>query len=476
MPQDASVSMTRCTVVLLLAAAWCGVVSAALSQRILKVADPQKVSDYSISVIEPQSGATVYSHEPHKPLMPASNMKLVTTAAALKYLGPKFEYKTRVGLSDNTLVVIGSGDPILGDKDTDAKYGRQSGWVFEKIVQALRDQGIGEINDIVIDTTVFDDERVHASWDPAQLNRWYECEVCGLNYNLNCIELTAINVGGIVTLQVEPRTSFIDIANQVEAIASGEGGVGSYRTTQPNKIIAFGKCRNREGPFKVAIEKPAGFFGFLLAEQLARSGIAARGKLVERAFSEAEGFKPLVEFATPLADVVNRANTDSLGLAAEALIKTIDAYGRPDGRNGGWAGGRERIGKYLESLGVPPEEFNIDDGSGLSRQNRLTTNAISRLLLNQYRGGNWELFQVSLAVGGEEGTIDKYFNEAKYRGKIHAKTGYIVGAKALSGVCLTDRGPYLFSILTNGPKGLSRDAINGIAKAIIDEYRSGADR
>jgi D-alanyl-D-alanine carboxypeptidase/D-alanyl-D-alanine-endopeptidase (penicillin-binding protein 4) len=472
MLQDVSVSMKKCVAVILLSTGWCGIAPAALSQRILKVADPQKVTDYSINVIDPESGTTIYSRDPHKPLIPASNMKLVSTAAALKYLGADFEYRTRVGLSNDTLVVIGSGDPILGDKSTDAKYGRQNGWIFEKIVQALRAHEVAEINDIVIDTTVFDDERVHPSWPARDHNKWYACEVCGLNYNLNCIEITATNLGGAVSLQVEPQTSFIEMTNQVEAISAGDSAVGSYRTTQPNKIIVFGKCKSKDGPFKVAIEKPAGFFGFVLAEHLARSGIVARGRLIERAFSASEGFKPLVEFATPLADVLNRSNTDSLGLAAEALLKTIDARGNPDGKNGSWAGGRERLARYLMDLGVPAEEFKIDDGSGLSRQNRLTTNAISRLLLDQYRGGKWELFRVSLAVGGEDGTIDRYFNEPRYRGKIHGKTGYISGVRSFSGVCLTDRGPYLFSIISNGPKGLSRDAINGVAKAIIDEYRA----
>jgi len=472
MLQDVRVSMRRCLIVALLTTGLCGVAPAALAQRIQKVADPQKVADYSINVVEPDSGATIYSHDPHKPLIPASNMKLVSTAAAMKYLGVDFEYKTRVGLSNGTLVVIGSGDPILGDKDTDGKHGRQNGWAFEKIVQSLREQGVTEINDIVIDTTVFDDERVHPSWPARDLNKWYACEVCGLNYNLNCIEITATNLGGTVALQVEPTTTFIEMTNQVEAISAGDGAVGSYRTAQPNKIIVFGKCKTKDGPFKVAIEKPAGFFGFLLAEHLARSGIVAKGKLIERAFNEAEGFKPLIELTTPLTDVLNRSNTDSLGLAAEALLKTIDAHGNPDGRNGSWAGGREDIARYLTDLGVPAQEFNIDDGSGLSRQNRLTTHAISRLLLDQYRGSHWELFRVSLAVGGEDGTIEKHFGETRYRGRIHAKTGYISGVRALSGVCLTDRGPYLFSILSNGPKGLSRDAINGVAKAIIDEYRA----
>jgi len=475
MLQDVGVSMNKYMIVLGLVAAICGLAPAALTQRIEKVADPQKAREFSINVVEPESGSVIYSYNAHKPLMPASNMKLVTTSAAIRYLGADFAYRTRVGLSNGTLVVIGSGDPILGDKETDAKYNRQSGWVFEQIAQALRDQGVSEINDIVIDTTVFDDERVHPSWNPAELNRGYAPEVCGLNYNLNCIEITATNLGGTVSLQVEPRTSFVEMTNQVEAISRGEGAIGSHRTTQPNRIIVFGKCRTKDGPAKVAIEKPAAFFGFLLAEHLTRSGITAKGRLVERAFNESEGFTPLVELVTPLTDAINRANTDSLNLAAEALFKTIDAHSNSEGRNGSWAGGREVVARYLASLGIATEEFKIDDGCGLSRQNRLTTNILSRVLLDQYRGGNWELFRVSLAVGGEEGTIDRYFNEPRYRGKIHAKTGYISGVRAFSGVCLTDRGPYLFSVLSNGPKGLSRDAINGVAKAIIDEYRAPAE-
>jgi D-alanyl-D-alanine carboxypeptidase/D-alanyl-D-alanine-endopeptidase (penicillin-binding protein 4) len=273
-----------------------------------------------------------------------------------------------------------------------------------------------------------------------------------------------------VAIHIEPRTSFVQIVNEVEPVAEGDSAIGANRTQQPNKITLFGKCKNREGPFRVAIEQPAAFFGVCLAEHLARAGITPKGRLLEKAVSMEGDFKLLVEFRTPLADCIRRANTDSLGLAAEALLKTIDAHKKPDRKNGGWTGGREWIAKFLTDLDIPAEEFVIDDGSGLSRQNRLTACALSKILLDLYRSRNWELFQASLAVAGEEGTIDKYFNETKYRGKIHAKTGYISGVRALSGVCLTDTGPYLFSVLSNGPKGLSRDAINNVAKAIIDDY------
>jgi len=445
---------------------------AGLAERIHKIAQPQPGHEYSIQIIDPDSGAVIYSHSPRKPLIPASNMKLVTTATALKYLGPKFEYKTVVGLHDDTLVVIGSGDPLLGDKVTDDKYGRESGWVFDKIVQALREQGVREINDVIVDTTIFDDQRVHPSWPPSDYNKWYACEVCGLNYHGNCIDVATTNAGGAIVIDVEPQTRFVEIVNEVQA-TSGKSAVGSNRTQTPNKIIVFGKCKSKEGPFRVAIEQPAAFFGFLLVEHLARAGIVAKGKLIERDFEQTGRFKPLVEFVTPLSDVLERANTDSLGLAAEALLKTIAAQRSPAKGSGGWAGGRELVGQYLAGLGVAGAEFNIDDGSGLSRQNRLTTNAISKILLDLYRGGNWELFRVSLATGGEDGTIGKYFNEPKYRGRILGKTGYISGVRSFSGICLTDGGPYLFSIISNGSKGLSRDEINEVAKAIVDEYRRG---
>ena len=466
-------TVARKWVVVALSVVWlCDASFAALAGRIGKIVEPQAGGDYAIQVVKADSGAAIYSYNARKPLIPASNMKLITTAAALKYLGPNFEYKTRVALHNDTLVVIGSGDPLLGDKDTDDKHDRQAGWIFEKIAQALQARGVREVNDIVIDTSVFDNQRVHPSWPARDYNKWYACEISGLNYNDNCIEMTTTNVGGSIAIEIDPPTRFVETVNQVEAVSRGDEAVGSYRTQQPNRIIVFGKCRTKQGPFKVAIEQPAGFFGFLLAEHLQRSGIVVKGKVIEKTLDSKARLKPLVEFSTPVSDVLWRANTDSLGLAAEALIKTIDAHNNSDKKLGSWPGGRELVRRYLTGLGVPEAEINLDDGSGLSRENRLTANAITKVLLNLYKSGNWELFKTSLAVGGEEGTINKYFSEPKYRGNIHGKTGYISGVRAFSGVCHTQSGPYLFAVLSNGPKGLSRDAINDVAKAIIDEYGS----
>jgi len=462
----------RVLTILVLNACLGGTVLAGLAGRIGQAVGKGKQSEYAIRVVAADSQTVVYSHNATKAMIPASNMKLITTAAALRYLGPLFQYRTRVGLCGETLVVIGSGDPLLGDRTTDRLYGREEGWCFEAIVAALRERRIESVTDVVVDTTVFDDQRVHPHWSPNDLNRWYACEVCGLNYNGNCIMVTTDNRRGRVAIRVEPQTSFVEIVNEVKAVSGGSSAVGAYRNKEPNRITIRGKCKDREGPFDVAIEKPAAFFGFVLAEHLIRAEIPTTGRLIEGAF-DATGceFVQLTEFTTPLIDVLHRANKDSLGLAAEALFKTIAAHESPGSENGNWEKGSECVGDYLRQLGVPNEEFHIDDGSGLSRENRLSARAIMAVLLDLYNGPNWELYRTSLAVGGEDGTIGRYFKRSAHRGSILGKTGYISGVRAFSGVCLTDNGPYLFSILSNR-SSLSRDGINRIAQAIVDEYSS----
>jgi D-alanyl-D-alanine carboxypeptidase/D-alanyl-D-alanine-endopeptidase (penicillin-binding protein 4) len=432
----------------------------------------QKDVQYSIVIVKADSGETVYSHNANKAMMPASNMKIITTAAALKYLGPDYEFKTKVGLCGDTLVITGGGDPLLGDKVTDAKYQREPGWIFKDITAALKQNGKTIIKDIIVDSSIFDKERVHPNWSKKELNRWYACEVSGLNFNDNCIAVTVKNIGGKVTVDIEPETGFIKITNEVVPITEGKSAksaVGAYRNQEPNKISIKGKCEKQEGPFDVAIENPAEFFGFLLRENLAGVGIKVDGQILEKPMGEDCNFKKLTEYSTPISDCLARCNKNSLGLAAEALLKTIAAKAAPDGKNGSWAKGRELISGYMLELGIERGEFYIDDGSGLSRENKISANAITKVLLDVYKGKNWEVYRNSLATGGVEGTIGKYFKEEKYKGKVFGKTGYISGVTSFSGICSGKEGEYIFSILANKTKGGTREAINDIVKAIIDD-------
>jgi len=469
--------MKKLLIIIGFALCMCGLARADLAAQIDGIISEslQKRVQFSIHIVETNSGRTIYDHDAKELMIPASNMKIITSAAALHYLGPDYVYKTKVGLSGNSLVVIGSGDPLLGDEKTDIKYGREPGWIFKDIANALKSRGIGTIEGIIVDSSVFDNEPVHPSWPADDLNRWYACEVSGLNFNDNCIKISAKNIGGKVAVFVDPQTSFVSLINKVVPISKGSGAVGTYRNRHPNRLTVFGKCKDEVGPFDVAIERPAAYLGFLLYEHLAEADIDAKGELVEKTLEEGSNFIPLTEFSTPLIDCLARCNTNSFGLAAEAMLKTIAAMSNPDKKNGSWERGREQISQYLLGLGIDKSQFYIDDGSGLSRQNELTAYAITTVLSNIYKGRNWQLYKDSLAVGGTEGTIERYFKEEKYKGKIFGKTGYINSVKSFSGLCVTDEGDYIFSVLSNNTNGQTRTVINNIAQEIIDYFESEED-
>jgi D-alanyl-D-alanine carboxypeptidase/D-alanyl-D-alanine-endopeptidase (penicillin-binding protein 4) len=293
--------------------------------------------------------------------------------------------------------------------------------------------------------------------------------VCGVNYNDNCVDVTVTNVNGRTKVSLEPDTAFVKITNEVVPIRKGRGAVSAIRNTAPNTIVLQGRCRKQQGPFSMAIERPAAFFAFLLAERLRKEGIEVKGKIVERAVGPSEELSILASYKTPISDCLARSNKNSLGLAAEALFKTIGAYAAGGGKKGGWNSGRELISKYLLSIGVDNEQFHIDDGSGLSRSNMLSADAITAVLLDVYNGPNRQCYIQSLAIGGREGTISKYFKEAKYKGRVFGKTGYIRSVKSFSGYACTEHGDYVFSILTEKANGKTRGAINDIVEAVIDE-------
>ncbi len=445
-----------------------------LAGRIDHIINLQKGVKFSAHIIEANSGKTVYDYRATKALIPASNMKIIVTAAALQYLSPSFRYITKVGLCEDTLVIIGSGDPLLGNKSTDMKYNRQPCWIFEDIATKLKRLGVETIKDIIVDSSIFDDQRVHPNWPRDELNRWYACEVSGLNFIGNCITITAENNAGDINITIEPATSYVRLTNRVSPISKGKSSIGAYRKTKPNSITIRGKCKDRVGPFDVAIEKPAMYFGFLLAEKLSIVGINTRGKLIEKALTPECDFRLLTEYSTSIADCLERCNKDSLGLAAEALLKTIGAHRQPSRKGGSWAAGSEVISQYLMNLDIDQSQFYIDDGSGLSRENRLSANAITRTLYDIYKSDYWEIYESSLSVGGVDGTIEKYFKEEKYKGNILGKTGYITAVKSFSGICSTNKGDYIFAVIANKTNGQTRQALNDIAAAIIDEFEDGS--
>ena len=185
----------------------------------------------------------------------------------------------------------------------------------------------------------------------------------------------------------------------------------------------------------MAIERPAAFFGALLAENLNKAGIKTSGHLT-MANVNPEKLQILVEHRTGIVEVLKQCNKDSFHLAAECLFKTLGARLITGGRGGSWQAGQKALTDYLVSLGADAGSFNIDDGSGLSSQNKLSAGIIVRVLADAYSSDLWPVFKDTLAAGGIDGTLKKYFYQNKYRGKVFAKTGYINSVRALSGICI----------------------------------------
>ncbi len=225
---------------------------------------------------------------------------------------------------------------------------------------------------------------------------------------------------------------------------------------------------NREAGFDVAIENPAGFFASVLSDKLKASGILVRGQWLQKDVKNDPDIRYLMIIKTPITNVLKRCNTDSLGLAAECLVKTISAENTPGRVKGRWSHGLSLVSQYLDSLKIPETSYVLDDGSGLSRNNRLSPECLVAVLADMIHSKDAKIFTASLAVGGEDGTIRKYFRQSPYRGNIIGKTGYISGVRSFSGICKTPRGDILFSILTEKGNGYTRRCINDIAMAIFD--------
>ena len=429
----------------------------------------QKNAHFAVRVVNASTGRTAYTRYADELMIPASNMKIITSAAAIHYLGTGYEFTTIVGLWGRTLIIIGGGDPLLGDPETDQKHGRKSGWLFADIAKALKENRIKSLDEIIIDTTFFDRNSVCPNWSADDLNQDYACEVSGLNYNLNCIKVSAKRSGSRAIIYVEPPTKYFTFVNQMKSVSKGESAIAVLHNAQPNKLLVSGKCAPGNGASAdVAIKKPSGFFGVLLAENLARSGIRVPKRTTQRYAKNERGIKVIRTYKTPMKDVLSRCNTDSLNLAAEAFVKTISAENTTGRINGEWHHGQALVARYLRMLGAKDGQFVLDDGSGLSRKNKLTVNIITKVLLARYKGGNRKFFIDSLAVGGVSGTIGKYFKEPPYKGNVIGKTGYISGVRTFSGLCKTPKGTYIFSILTSGGSPSTRTAINDITKAIIN--------
>jgi len=182
--------------------------SEAVSQQVERLLARHPQTTFSIHFCEAESGRTIYAHQSHTPLIPASNIKIITTAAAVDQLGGDFVYETLIGLLGENLAVIGSGDPLTGDAVLAEEKSQDIYHIFQQVLSALQRREINELSgDLLIDNFIFDDERFHPSWSASEANRWYAAQVSAVNFNDNCVDFIlkpSQRAGALTRYEMEP--------------------------------------------------------------------------------------------------------------------------------------------------------------------------------------------------------------------------------------------------------------------------------
>ena len=428
----------------------------------------------------PAQVQTRFEHQASRPLIPASNMKLITTSAALERLGGEFQFRTLLVQRGRDLVIVGDGDPTFGDAELFREFNWQFDGVFPRWAQLLRERNITSGGNIIVDDSVFDQQFIHPSWPENQQDKRYVAQVGGLSFNGNCVEfyLRTRGFGEVVSYRTFPETSYFRVSNS--CVFGNENKIVLARRRGTNELILGGQASaSNSKAYFVTINDPALFAGHALADALRAHGVSIGGtvqrdRTIRAMLSQSHQQQPplnvLVIHQTPLATVLAGANKFSTNLYAEALAKRLGHA--VSGESGSWDNGSAAIGEYLRSLGVPSSEFTIDDASGLSKKNAISANAITTVLTRDFHGPNRETFLHSLAVGGEDGTLGRRFQN-DLRGRVFAKSGYVAGVFALSGyVRTTNNDWYAFAILMNNTHtNAAKDLQERIVRAIDQNAR-----
>jgi D-alanyl-D-alanine carboxypeptidase/D-alanyl-D-alanine-endopeptidase (penicillin-binding protein 4) len=437
--------------------------------------DQLKSASVGVSVVEVKEGGKavdLYGHNAGVPLGPASNCKLLTTAAAFEKYGSKATFKTLLYKIGEDLVIVGGGDPGLGDVKLVGEG--KSTTAFEAWAEKLKAAGITSYRDLIVDDRVFDNDWVHPNWPEADRLLWYSAPVGGLNFNVNCLDwiprLTKTGVG----VELIPNTSYVSVT--MKAKRGGETQVSMLRPAESNKFEMRGtvSASAGNGSYSVPIYDPGLWTGTILRDVLASEGVKGSGTVRRVHAGEKLGAGTIVaQHETPLLKVMARSNKNSINMVAESLCKRLghDASGEA----GSWANGTAAIEAHARACGVDAGLVNLDDGSGLSNKNRVAAKAFTLVLAHVAARKDGDLFVQTLAEPGEDGTLKRRFKGMSVAPAVHAKTGHIKGVSTLSGYIDVELGErkrrFAFSILCNKYVGNVNPLQDQICQAIYDWAR-----
>ena len=424
---------------------------------------------YSVLALSLETGDTLYARGARDLLAPASNMKLLTTAAALRYLGPDFRYQTflladgpvEAGRLRGDLVLYGTGDPGLSE-DTGSQ-------LFEALANSLARAGISVVEGAVLgDGTFFSGPLLGEGWNPEDLNDWFTAPSSGLTLNENMVTLRVVPsaTGGTPAIHTIPEGA--DVPMRVTARTGGGGGRVTIRRNDPTQPITIDGAiapRGREVWRQMTVPDPAQYAASVLETVLEARGIRVIGgarTVAGPSASRVTGrslWAPGVAAAhrgprvlarhesPPLLDYLKIVNKKSHNLFAEITLKTI---GRVVAGDGSFAGGSAVVRSFLANeVKADTAGLRMLDGSGLSSLNRISAATFVDVLRHMARTDLWTLYWETLPEAGNPRELRRMY-QTPAAGNLRAKTGTIEHVSALSGVVRSANGErILFSIIAN---------------------------
>ena len=426
---------------------------------------------WGVKVVSVSSGATVYERNAHQQFVPASNMKIYTTAAALDLLGVDYRWQTSAyapaspdatGTVDGDLILYGRGAPDLVADSTENS--------LAKLADAVQARGVRRVKGSVIgDESYFRGSSIGDGWQWNDLQWYFGAEASALTVNGNEIDLNLLPPAkgdAMPEVRSGDRFGYVQVDNRMApGSRAARSTIGVARGLSDNRVEVWGELAPGAKGFgvRLSVHNPARWAARIFVAALKARNIAVDGEASARSSRSApsQRFEPTqaIELASvtsaPLSEIARVTNKESNNLYAELILRTLGRERRsmlptpePPGRErGDDEAGTELIKVWLERNGIATNGIALHDGSGLSRLNLVTPEGTAQMLTVVSKSGN-KSFRESLPIAGEDGTLGGRLKTIA--GRVFAKTGSLIYVNSLSGYVLTANGETLaFAIFCN---------------------------
>jgi serine-type D-Ala-D-Ala carboxypeptidase/endopeptidase (penicillin-binding protein 4) len=414
-----------------------------------------------IQIADLETEKPLFELNADKLLIPASTLKLITSATALEILGADYRFQTKIGYTGELLqtnelkgdlIFIGSGDPTLG-----SEYFNQleSCSDFVKIwVQKIKAAGIQKITgDIILDGSVYDSEKIPPTWIWGDIGNYYGAGVSAFTCYDNLFRITFKSPKEVgeqtEIISLTPKIEGLEIENEVVSSDNNRDLAYVFGSPLEKKRVIRGTIPKDRKSFtiKAAVHHPEELLAEELLYQLIKEGIFISGKVKFETVDKNQLHTIYIHESPKLEEIAKVLNHESVNLFAEHLVLQIASEKTGLGNRNK---GIELIQEYWKMKGVINEPFFMEDGSGLSHFNVISPAQINSILI--YMAGiseNREAFFNSLPSAGN-GTIKSFSADSFPKNTLRAKSGSMTRVRCYSGYLQTESGKNIaFTVMFN---------------------------